>query len=600
MRRLSRAFIGVGCVALLAACSAGDAGTAIPKGVPDDAGSLPDRVVPRTDARIDTPRVDATVLPDGRVVYPDVPTSPPDGTVSAPDATVALPDGSTVLPDGAVMLPDGAVIPYPDAGSAPDASTACGDREVCDDGVDNNCNGRVDEGCACIPGMTQRCYDGPPSQAGRGVCVYGMQRCEGTGEFGSWSSCTGSGSPQPVVCGRMMDFRCNGNIDEGCDCTPGMTRSCYSGPMGTSGVGACRAGSQTCTMTPTGSAWGTCTGEVLPGTRDLCDGVDRDCNGTANEGCTCAINAARSCYSGPAGTSGVGACRAGTQRCVAGPGGVGTTWGTCTGETLPMADQCDGVDRNCDGNANTGCTCPAGTTRPCYTGPAGTSGVGICRPGTQTCTRVSATSTTWGTACSGEILPGASEVCGNMRDDNCNGAVDEGCTTTPMCPTGFDLTTDVNNCGRCGNRCAAGEACVAGVCVGNGQLRITMTWDRMGDMDLHVVPPCGTEIYYGRLTACGGDLDVDSCPAQTPSSRYPSGTDPCTGPENIFWAAAPANGTYVVCANPWALSTTVNYRVTVTRGTTVIRTWTGSRSGSAGYRACSPTAPSYIGSFTIP
>lgn len=71
MRRLSRAFIGVGCVALLAACSAGDAGNATLKGT-DDGGSQPDSVVSRTDARIDTPRVDATVLPDGRVIYPDV------------------------------------------------------------------------------------------------------------------------------------------------------------------------------------------------------------------------------------------------------------------------------------------------------------------------------------------------------------------------------------------------------------------------------------------------------------------------------------------------------------------------------------------------
>ena len=208
--------------------------------------------------------------------------------------------------------------------------------------------------------------------------------------------------------------------------------------------------------------------------------------------------------------------------------------------------------------------------------------------------------TAWDTACAGQTLPAAAEVCGNRLDDNCNGMVDEGCPATPMCPTGFDLLNDRNNCGRCGNVCPADQACAAGVCVGNGNLRITMTWDRMGDMDLHVVPPCGTEIYYGRQVACGGNLDVDSCPAQSPSSSYPSGTDPCTGPENIYWAGTPANGTYVVCANPWALSTTVNYRVTVTRGTTVIRTWTGSRSGSAGYRACSPTSPSYIGSFTIP
>ncbi|MFO0644775.1 MAG: MopE-related protein [Polyangiales bacterium] len=276
-----------------------------------------------------------------------------------------------------------------------------------------------------------------------------------------------------------------------------------------------------------------------------------------------------------------------TQRCVAGPGGVGTTWGTCTGETLPSPDQCDGVDRNCDGNANTGCTCPAGTTRPCYTGPAGTSGVGICRPGTQTCMRVSTTSTSWGTACTGEILPGASEVCGNMRDDNCNGMVDEGCTTTPMCPTGFDLLNDRNNCGRCGNVCPTGQACANGVCVGDGQLRITLVWDRAGDLDLHVIPPCGTEISYRNLSACGGTLDHDDIPG--------------TGPENVFWAGTPAAGTYVVCANPYGIAAgTTNFTLTVNRGTTLVRRFTGSRTGATGYVACSRTSANFVGTFTYP
>jgi hypothetical protein len=576
MRRSFRSF-GLVTLSLLAACSAGADGVTV-KGKPDDAG-------------------DGTGL-DGATTGRDATT---DRTSPTSDRTTPGSDAPTTTGDGAVPSNDGGTTGGDDAGtSGGDGGTTpgmmgCGTREVCGDGIDNDCNGVADNGCACVPGMTQRCYDGPPAQAGRGVCVWGMQTCTGTGEFGDWGACMGAGRPQPVVCGRMMDFRCNGNIDEGCACTPGATRNCYSGPMGTEGVGSCRPGMQTCRMTTTGSEWGTCTGEVLPGARDLCDGGDQDCDGRPNTNCTCVVNAARSCYSGPTGTQGVGACRAGTQRCVM--TASGPNWNACTGEVLPSMDQCDGVDRNCDGNTNTGCTCMVGATRPCYSGPAGTSGVGVCRAGVQTCARAaSGVGTTWGTACTGEVLPGPTEVCGNLRDDNCNGAVDEGCTTMRVCPDGYDLLNDPNNCGRCGNRCPAGEVCANGVCVGNGQLRVTMTWSAMGDMDLHVVPPCGTLIYYGALSACGGTLDVDSCPA----GRRANATDPCNGPENIFWPAAPASGTYVVCAVPYQLSTAVNYTVTVTRGTTQIRRWTGTRPAGNNFSArCSRTSPFYIGDFAI-
>src|SRR5262249_26425792 len=73
------------------------------------------------------------------------------------------------------------------------------------------------------------------------------------------------------------DPACNG--DPACACTPNSTRSCYPGPLGTAGVGICHAGTQTCNAS--GSAWGACTGYVLPTVETgLCtDGLDNDCNG---------------------------------------------------------------------------------------------------------------------------------------------------------------------------------------------------------------------------------------------------------------------------------------------------------------------------------
>lgn len=64
-------------------------------------------------------------------------------------------------------------------------------------------------------------------------------------------------------------------------------------------------------------------------------------------------------------------------------------------------------------------SCTPGETQSCYTGAAGTEGVGPCRGGTQTCEP----SGYWG-PCIGEVVP-VGEVCNNGIDDNCNGMVDE-------------------------------------------------------------------------------------------------------------------------------------------------------------------------------
>jgi len=60
--------------------------------------------------------------------------------------------------------------------------------------------------------------------------------------------------------------------------------------------------------------------------------------------------AAISCYTGPAGTLGVGVCAAGAQTCDA----QGEPVGVCEGEVTPGVEACDvtGVDEDCDGEVN--------------------------------------------------------------------------------------------------------------------------------------------------------------------------------------------------------------------------------------------------------
>ena len=57
--------------------------------------------------------------------------------------------------------------------------------------------------------------------------------------------------------------------------------------MATRGVGECRDGTQSCTSIPGGgSAWGTCTGQRLPGTEVCGTARDEDCDGSVDEGCS--------------------------------------------------------------------------------------------------------------------------------------------------------------------------------------------------------------------------------------------------------------------------------------------------------------------------
>ena len=69
--------------------------------------------------------------------------------------------------------------------------------------------------------------------------------------------------------------------------------------------------------------------------------------------------------------------------------------------------------------------------------------------------------------------------------------------------------------------------------VGTGDVQISVTWNSAADVDLHLVEPNGTEIYYGnQRSPAGGELDLDSnaaCGSDGPRAeniRYPSGRAP--------------------------------------------------------------------------
>jgi hypothetical protein len=206
--------------------------------------------------------------------------------------------------------------------------------------------------------------------------------------------CNGSVGAIVETC-NGQDDDCNGVADEGCQCAPGNTRVCGNS------VGQCSFGTQTCAAN--GTWGGVCVGAVLP-TPELCDGVDNDCNGTIDEGCSCLNGSSRPCGSG------VGVCSQGTQTCANG------LWGVCAGSVGPVYDgppnRCDALDNDCNGIIDDACGCVSGQTQVCGTDE------GRCEPGITTCVNGF-----WG-ACVGFIGPVA-EICGNGIDENCNGVADE-------------------------------------------------------------------------------------------------------------------------------------------------------------------------------
>lgn len=80
--------------------------------------------------------------------------------------------------------------------------------------------------------------------------------------------------------------------------------------------------------------------------------------------------------------------------------------------------------------------CELDANRECYSGPAGTLGVGRCTAGVQSCEA----SALWG-ACLGEVKPAMREACGNTVDDDCDGDVDEGCALAVALPITHPLAS---------------------------------------------------------------------------------------------------------------------------------------------------------------
>ncbi len=297
-------------------------------------------------------------------------------------------------------------------------------NDVTCDGVDDNCNGQVDEdfpdeGMVCSTGLKGQCA------TGKIHCINGAVLC------------VPDHAPQPEIC-NGLDDDCDGIVDNGFDtqndpnhcgasCTkcdrPNAIQGCS---MGVCKYVACAPGYVDLHPDAQFPNMPGCDYKCSPTGPEVCDGIDNDCNGLIDDADPNEIPApANFCAS-------KGVCAGSKPVCAPGPAGCSDTATAyrCNypataevdncGNLLVRETKCDGIDGNCDGVVDDGF--PQLNT-PCDDGKLGackSSGTFVCNASDPMSQNLTCHYTTIGKAPS-------PEVCNNI-DDDCDGVVDNGAT----------------------------------------------------------------------------------------------------------------------------------------------------------------------------
>ncbi len=291
--------------------------------------------------------------------------------------------------------------------------TVGGQTEVCNN-RDDDCDGNFDENLS--PGPCVAGVDGP-LQGNTGECTLGTRQC-----IGGTIVCQGSVFPTFEQCDAAdLDQDCDGQPHNGYDTTNGDPQNC--GACGT----VCNlphafegCSNNACTIVACEVGWHNNDGIVSNGCEagfcivtgnEICNGLDDDCSGVADDNLGTPPNICKS--GGECGSPGPTAQCMGAMgwRCTY-PGVVQTdpTTGAVVSET-----RCDGKDNDCDGAFDEG--------QPNLGNFCADSGIGACQgAGTFQCDVNNLDNPAVCVITSPGAAPGP-ELCDD-KDNNCDGIVD--------------------------------------------------------------------------------------------------------------------------------------------------------------------------------